>query len=201
VSILTGQAVSVLARLPGHPIPCVSVGVLIALAAGLLAGCGGTEADDPAPTTQAKPGPAPAAESQIGEGGKRMSCEKGFIGSGSADWREDAASIGPVGLVGSGRDFSKMTRDRSDGLFHTKTPMIVEGHEAVELIVPPGQRTRVALDVDRGGPYRQLTFTPCDEKPRTIWAAGLVLRDREPVVLEARWARQSARITVGETAP
>jgi hypothetical protein len=170
--------------------------VVVVAAAVLMAGCGGTARDNSASTAAGDSFRAAPQTDPLGEGAKRMRCERVFMGSGPADWRKQSTAVGPIGLAGSGRDFSRMTKER-DGLFHTKTPMLVEGHQTVTLLVPPRERGRAALEVDQGGPYERLVFTPCREKPRTIWAAGLVMRDRAPVTLEVRWGDRSAPLRVG----
>lgn len=125
----------------------------------------------------------------IGVGSRTLTCaDLPFIGSATARWRRQASSAGPFGLSGSGRDFRRGALS-ADGLYRTKTPAIVEGHRAVELIVPASERDQMGFDlVSRGGPYARVKFVPCSDKPRTIWAAGLVLRDRSPVVLDVRVA-------------
>ncbi len=50
--------------------------------------------------------------------------------------------------------------------------------------VREAQRYRVGiLGVHRRPAYASVTYVPCDDKPRTVFAAGFLLRDRKPVTL------------------
>ncbi|HEY8083111.1 MAG TPA: hypothetical protein VIE64_06080 [Solirubrobacterales bacterium] len=141
----------------------------------LLAGCGGP------------------AEPPVGVGAASVTCNSvHFAGSGTADWRRQSAHIGPFGLGGPshgghpGPDFQRGGFNR-DGLLRIKTPTLVEGQRRVELSVPAGERERVGiLTVDPKRGYARVTFVPCADRQRTIWAGGLVLRDRAPVRLAVR---------------
>ena len=128
------------------------------------------------------------SDQPIGSGSTKQTCRTPhFIGSGPPDWRRLSTHLGPFGLTPS-RDHRYQTGPREpDGLFHVKTPALVEGHRPVELQVPPAERNRIGLEVVKpGGPYARVIFVPCQSKPRTIWGAGLVLRDRKPVTLGVR---------------
>lgn len=149
-----------------------------------LSGCGGSSDFTKHSTTSA----TTLQRGSIGAGFKKLTCDDPvFIGSGLPGWRRQSSYAGPFGLFGGGRDFRTILQRDSDGRLRTKTPAIIEGHQAVELRVPPRERRRVAIDVvtrDGGGPYIQVSFVPCPTKRRTIWPAGLVLRDRLPVTLQ-----------------
>lgn len=156
--------------------------VLLLFVAGLT-GCGGSGDSAKHPTTGAA-----TKHGLIGAGSKTLTChDPVFIGSGRPAWRRQSSFAGPFGLFGGGRDFRTLGHRYPDGKFRTKMPAIVEGHQRVELRVPPRERRRVGIDVvsrSTGGPYARVSFVPCTTKPRTIWPAGLVLRDRSPVTLQ-----------------
>jgi hypothetical protein len=115
-------------------------------------------------------GPGPGA---IGRGTARLGCHGVFIGSATPDWRRQASSAGPFGFAGAGRDFLRIPHRERDGLLHTEMPALVEGHRSVEVSVPAAERDRVGIEVvPAGHPVARVIFTPCEDKPRTIWAAG-----------------------------
>jgi hypothetical protein len=61
---------------------------------------------------------------------------------------------------------------------------MVAGHRPVTISVPEAQRYRVGiLGVHRRPSYASVTYVPCDDKPRTVFAAGFLLRGRRPVTL------------------
>lgn len=131
----------------------------------------------------------------LGSGSTKVACEGNgaFIGSGEPGWRQDAADAGPFGLSGSGRHINPIHGSRSDdGLLHVTMPALLEGHRATELVVPASERDRVSIEVVvarkdyPGHPYHRVTFVPCDDKPRTIWPAGLVFRERSPGTVSLR---------------
>jgi hypothetical protein len=65
-----------------------------------------------------------------------------------------------------------------------KTPTMVAGHRPVTLSVPAAERHRVGiLGVHPRPAYASVTYLPCDDKPRTAFAAGFLLRGRRPVTL------------------
>jgi hypothetical protein len=137
----------------------------------------------------------------LGLGSTRVTCaDHPFIGSGEPDWRREATHAGPFGLAGSGRDFSRGSRN-PDGIYRTKMPALVEGRLPVRLSIPPAERDRAGIEtVITGHPFAAITFVPCPGKPRTIWAAGLALRDRDPITLLVRFEGRTERIEVGRTA-
>ena len=135
----------------------------------------------------------------VGTGSATLNCESVvFAGSGRVGWRQDASSVGPFGLTGSGRDFSRGRID-PDGLYRTKTPAVVEGVRPVTLSVPAAERDRLGiLTVAGDREYARVTFVPCEDRPRTIWPAGLALRDRDPATLIVRVGADPVRkLTVG----
>jgi hypothetical protein len=158
---------------------------LVVLAAGLtlLLGCGGDS--EPKDTLATAPGAEPRPTgSTLAVGSKVRDCDIVFDGPGPADWRKRSLSIGPLGLAGPGPgpDFGAGLFDR--GLLTVKTPTLVAGHRPVTISVPEAQRDRVGiLGVHPRPAYASVTYVPCDEKPRTVFAAGFLLRDRRAVTL------------------
>jgi streptogramin lyase len=137
----------------------------------------------------------------IGHGTARSGCHAVFAGSGEPGWRRQATAAGPFGFSGAGREFLRIPHRERDGLFHTKMPALVEGHRSVELSVPTAERDRVGIEVVAARhPVDRVIFTPCEDKPRTIWAAGLALRDRAPVTLVARVGARVLRLRLGRVA-
>jgi hypothetical protein len=137
-----------------------------------------------------------AAAPPLGTGTKTVTCDSGgaFIGSATPGWRSEAAHAGPFGLGGSGRDFGRGALS-SDGLYGTKMPALVEGHRAVVLEVPAGERRRAGIQLVGSSElgFARARFVPCRDKPRTIWPAGLVLRGRAPVTLLVRVGGEPSR--------
>ncbi len=121
-------------------------------------------------------------------------CSKAIVGSGSEEWRKEAAVAGPVGILKKG--LAHMTRS-AGGDFVAKLPLLVEGADPVTVSVPPDLRGRVFLYYGRiigrdGKPttsfvgargYGATEFRPCPGKPRTIWPGGLRIKGRAPVRL------------------
>jgi hypothetical protein len=154
--------------------------VLVACLA-LLPGCGG---DSPPDDTAAPGARTPPAQPKLAVGSKVRDCDVTFIGPGPTDWRKHSLWIGPFGLAGRGSapDFDESAHD--GGLLSLKTPTIVAGHRAVTISIPEAQRRRVGiLGVHPHPAYASVTYVPCDDKPRTVFAAGFLLRDRRPVTL------------------
>lgn len=151
------------------------------VAAALAVGCGGSATDD--------------HSDSIGHGSGELSCETfPFAGSGHSDWRRDSYSFGPFGVS---HNFAAGRRE-PDGLFHSKTPMLVEGHGTVVVTVPESERQRFGIEIlkpDR--PISTLTLKPCPDKKRTMWAAGFVLRDLRPVALDVRIGQKEGTLRVG----
>ncbi len=169
--------------------------LLLALAAclTLLSGCGeGSQTDDTA--ARIAPGArTPPTHPKLAIGSKIRDCDITFDGPGPADWRKHSLSIGPFGLAGPrGPDFD--TGVFEDGLLTVKTPTMVAGHLPVTISVPEAQRYRVGiLGVHPRPAYASVTYVPCDDKPRTVFAAGFLLRDRKPVNLLVQVGEGSVR--------
>lgn len=156
----------------------------LSVAVAVLSGCGGSGKS----ADQTKPPGTSSRSVPIGTGSKTVTCHSiVFIGSGRPDWRRLSYVAGPFGLARSAADLGKRQKD---GLFHTKDPVIVKRGRRAELWVPRAERHRVAITVadpdPRAGPSSRVVFVPCDSKPRTVWPAGLVLRDRAPITMQVR---------------
>ena len=163
----------------------------LAVAAALFVGCGGSTSTTEESKTSAS---APPGE-EIGRGSGELSCKTyPFDNSGHEDWRQDSYSFGRFGVS---HNFAAGSRE-PDGLLHAKTPMLVEGHRTVVLSVPESEKDRVGIEIlkpDR--PLSTLTLKPCADKKRTMWAAGFLLRDRRPVVLDVRIGVRRGTVRVG----
>jgi hypothetical protein len=126
-----------------------------------------------------------APKAAIGHGSSTRGCDGVvFDGPGPPDWRRDSDWIGPFGLAGGahGPDFS--IGSFTDGRLEIKTPTLVAGHRPVTISLPRDELGRagiLALDSERA--YTSVTYVPCEDKPRTVFPAGFVLRDRRPVTL------------------
>jgi hypothetical protein len=84
-----------------------------------------------------------------------------------------------------------------NGWLYGKVGVLLEGHDAVTISVPPGLRRRVFLYYGRiegrdGQPttsfahargYGETEFQPCTDKPRTVWPGGLRIKGTAPVHL------------------
>ena len=133
-------------------------------------------------------------------------CQSAIIGSGAPDWRKKSAVAGPLGLFGSGRDFSKASTV-GPGTLGTKIPAIVAGKRRVVLVVPAAERKRVGLVWGHGAvaknPHRiaaafgRVVFSPCSDKPRTVWPGGLLLGDRNPITLQVISGGHSRELRIG----
>jgi hypothetical protein len=123
------------------------------------------------------------AGTMVAIGSKVRDCDITFDGPGPADWRRRSLWIGPFGLAGrSGPDFHVGVFE--DGFLTVKTPTMVAGHRTVRISVPNGERRRAGiLGVDPHRAYASVTYVPCDDRPRTVFAAGFLLRDRRPVTI------------------
>lgn len=123
------------------------------------------------------------------DGGKSLNvakCDKAIIGSGPADWRLHSATAGPVGVWKPA--LGKMWE--SGGQLYTKMGLLIAGHAAVKVSVPPALRKRVFLYYGRyrdrsGHPttlftnapgFAAIEFQPCVDQPRTIWPGGVRVR-------------------------
>ncbi len=153
----------------------------------LLSGCGdGSQPDDTAALRPPGARTAPA-QPKLAVGSKVRDCDITFDGPGPPDWRKHSLSIGPFGLSGPGPgpDFDEGALE--GGLLTVKTPTMVAGHRPVTISVPEAQRYRVGiLGVHPRPAYASVTYVPCDDKPRTVFAAGFLLRGRRPVTLLVR---------------
>jgi len=151
----------------------------------LLPGCGeeGSQPDDT--TARIAPGARTSpTHPKLAIGSKVRDCDITFDGPGPADWRKHSLWIGTFGLAGlsPGPDFDESSL--AGGLLTVKTPTMVAGHRPVTLSVPKAERHRVGiLGVHPCPAYASVTYVPCDDKPRTVFAAGFLLRDRRPVTL------------------
>lgn len=144
--------------------------LLLAACLALLPGCGGG-----------------STHPKLAVGSKVRDCDITFDGPGPADWRKHSLWIGTFGLAGPspGPDFDEGALE--NGLLTVKTPTMVAGHRPVTISVPEAQRYRVGiLGVHPRPAYASVTYVPCDDKPRTVFAAGFLLRDRRPVTLLVR---------------
>ncbi|MFT3866228.1 MAG: hypothetical protein QM729_18360 [Solirubrobacterales bacterium] len=111
------------------------------------------------------------------------SCDNVFVGHGSAGWRRESSAAGPVGL--SRRPLRRMSAMKNGDLV-AKSPLLVEGHEAVTVKVPEALRERVFLYYGRSGSktisfadsngFEEVEFRPCEDRPRTIWPGGIRVR-------------------------
>jgi hypothetical protein len=116
-------------------------------------------------------------------------CELG--GGAASDWRKHSTALGPVGFYGPGRDFRKAPK-------LDKVPIIVEGSKPVTLSIAPADRSHAGILVISAGPYSQVRFIPCPGQPRTGWAGGFLLRNRQPVrVLVQVGDGDTSGLTVG----
>lgn len=160
--------------------------VLIAVYA---AGCGGSSSTVEESTS------ASISAKVIGHGSGELNCKSyPFENSGQEDWRRNSYSFGPFGVS---RNFAVGTRE-PDGLLHSKTPMLVEGHRTVVVSIPKSERDRVGIEIlslNRG--ISTLVLKPCPDKKRTMWAAGFLLRDRRPVVLDVLIGARRGTVQVG----
>jgi hypothetical protein len=121
-------------------------------------------------------------------------CSKAIIGSGGPGWRGESVLAGPV-AVGRG-SLAQMYRTKSGELLG-KVALLVVGHKAVTVSVPPDLRRRVFLYYGQiegrdGKPtssfadargYGETEFQPCPDKPRTVWPGGLRIKGTAPVRL------------------
>jgi hypothetical protein len=128
----------------------------------------------------------------VGHGSKTRDCDVVFIGPGPADWRKDTDWVGSFGI--SRRSFSQGAYETDGSLYRIKTPMVVEGHRQVTISVPGAERDRLGiLGVHSKPSYASITLVPCPEKPRTVFAAGFELRDKQPFTLRVEIGDAPAR--------
>ena len=113
-------------------------------------------------------------------------CTEGRVFSpGPDDWRSTSESAGPLAVRKHPLQTGVSEIPLGSNRFTTKLPVLVEGHEAVTLSVPPEMAGRVELNYDREyvRPEKSVTFMPCADQPRTIWGGGIRVKGREPVHL------------------
>jgi pimeloyl-ACP methyl ester carboxylesterase len=129
-------------------------------------------------------------------------CGTAIIGPGKPNWRRFSAVVGPFGLSGPGRDFSKATRIGS--ALVTKIFALVEGHKPVILRVPATEQGQVGLIYGSihfvravGQAARQVTFEPCPQKPRTAWPGGLALTNRQRITLDVVVGGSVKKLRIG----
>ncbi len=158
--------------------------LVLAACLALLSGCGeGSQTNDTAARI------APGARTtltfpKLAVGSKVRDCDITFDGPGPADWRKHSLWIGPFGLAGPGPGPRFDEGAHEGGLLLLKTPTMVAGHRPVTISVPEAERYRVGiLGVHPRPAYASITYVPCADKPRTVFAAGFLLRDRRPVNL------------------
>jgi hypothetical protein len=160
--------------------------VMLALVVSLgLLGCGGCGKD----SSSIPSGDASAA---VSDSIPTARCETGFGGTPERTWRRNATSTGPVGFYGTGRDFLSPHFTKQD-----KMPLIVEGHEPITLSITEQDSSHARLQAPtpkRWAPYTEIRFVPCADKARTAWAAGLLLRNRQPVTLIVRRSGEPDRM-------
>jgi hypothetical protein len=160
---------------------------VLAVCLALLPGCGGDSQSD-GTAARIAPGKHPSpTRPKLAVGFKVRDCDITFDGPGPADWRKHSLWIGPFGVAGPGPgpDFDEGALE--GGLLTVKTPTMVAGHRPVTISVPEAQRYRAGiLGVHPRPAYASVTYVPCDDKPRTVFAAGFLLRDRRPVTLLVR---------------
>ena len=111
-------------------------------------------------------------------------CDEAIIGSGRADWRRTFTTIGRFGLPASHLRFAY--RSPADGLIHSKLMVLVVGHDPVTVKVPSHLARRMGLEYGAGTEQQSaasITFSPCPDKPRTIWPGSLVFKRHEPLAV------------------
>lgn len=115
-----------------------------------------------------------------------------MVGTPSRSWRRDSTATGPIGFFGPDRNFLASRFSK-----RTKSPVIVEGHEPVTLLVLRRDRSHARLlaptDPAPFVPYVEIRFVPCPDQARTTWPAGFQLRNRQPVTLVVRVAGEPDR--------
>ena len=155
-----------------------------------------------------------AADHTIANGSVTAGCSAAIRGAGSNEWRSLATAAGRFGVYGSGRDFRTAQKARladfpglgargvPGPILVTKTPLVVDGKQPLELAIAPNDRERAGLVVAPfgGGPYAKVRLVPCRDQPRTFWAAGWVLRDPDRVtVVISQENGPASRLVVGRT--
>ena len=86
-------------------------------------------------------------ESSVRELPGRQVAACGEGGDASRKWRRDATTEGPIGFFGPARDFHQRSwKQRPDGSWGAKLPVIVDGHRDVTLSVAPVSAGQVGID-------------------------------------------------------
>jgi hypothetical protein len=130
----------------------------------------------------------------IAVGSKLRDCDIVFDGPGPPDWRRDSRWIGPFGLSGPGPGPVFRESSPEHDLLIVKTPTMVAGHRRVTITIPKALRYRAGiLGVHPDRAYASVTYVPCADRPRTVFAAGFLLRDRRPISLLVRVGDGPAR--------
>lgn len=157
--------------------------LLTLMLCGLLAGCGGdsSTADRTEPIK-------PEEAGHVGSGAAVARCKDAVVGRGAPpEWRRKTTFVGPVGFFGPNRDFRRVQGGRA------KTPVVVEGRNAVTVAIDPIDLDRAGLVVASArGVYATIRLVPCLDRARTAWPAGFTLRDTDPVGVVVRRGRESA---------
>ena len=126
-------------------------------------------------------------------------CHKAIIGPGPDNWRERSIVAGRFGLAKGNLGMATPV----DGVLTAKRMALVAGRKKLILRVPAAERDRVRLNygtLRNIHPFTagavQITFAPCQDKRRTVWPGGLMLKDRKPVTLEVVSDGGTTRIRV-----
>ena len=146
-------------------------------------GCGGSDTPNP-------PTPPVTRQTTV-----TTDCENAMFGATKPPQPSQTTSAGPVGFYGTGRNFLTPHYKQA------KIPIVIEGHAPVTLTIATQDREHAALLVAIRGnwaPRFAVRFVPCPDQPRTWWAAGLQLRNREQVHVIVEQAGMPQReLTVG----
>lgn len=75
-------------------------------------------------------------------------------------------------------------------------PVIVEGRNPVTLSIAAGDNSHARIQAPTSPPWvphLAIRFVPCPDRARTVWAAGLLLRNRHVVTLTVRQSGEPDR--------
>jgi hypothetical protein len=134
-----------------------------------------------------------------------------MIGSGKPTWRRESTVAGPLGIRRQPLRDMTPYRKQEPNVLVTKAPVLVEGHNAVTLSVPPRLAHRVFLyygfhegpDGKRSTSFygfpgsSSIEFQPCTDKPRTIWPGGLRVKGRAPIHLDVTVGGRTESLQLG----
>jgi hypothetical protein len=155
-----------------------ALGIVASLMLATAAGCGGSGSET-APTRpathQARHQPPPASSAVT------VGCEGITPKSG---WRRQTTSVGDFGLFVE--HLTSQAHELSNGNYLVKAGAAVAGNHPVTVRVPDDLRGTVGLVYGhtRGHQrspaeaWTQVTFRPCEEKPRSGYVGGLIFRGR-----------------------